>query len=118
MIPSIQGFFAFLQINFQRHRTVVGAGDVRQDIRLSDPVLNAVGDQKIVDAPARVLGSGLEAVGPPGVENFFGVQMPEAVRKSGCQKFGDSPIVSAGTKPSETICTAWTKKSPLSSAAI
>ena len=68
--------------DLQRHRAVVGALDIRQDVCLGDVFPDAVRHQKIVNAPASILGPGLEAVGPPGIEDLFRVQAAEAVQNN------------------------------------
>ena len=54
-------------IQFQAHGAVVGAKNIGVDGGIGDPILHPVGDQKVVDAPAGVLLSGLEHIAPPGV---------------------------------------------------
>ena len=51
----------------QLHRAVVGTIDFRVDFGLLDSVGYAVGNAKIIDAPAGVFLPGMKAIGPPGI---------------------------------------------------
>ena len=68
---------------------MVAALHVGQDLRPDDPVPQPVGDEKIVDAPPRVVLPGVEAVGPPGVGPLpVRIEVPEGVCKPGGQQGG------------------------------
>ena len=58
------------------------------DLGGADAVCNAPGNDKIVDAPARVLFPRVEAVAPPAVLHLVRVHHPEAVRKTCRQQLG------------------------------
>ena len=76
-----------LQFDFQPHRAVVRALDVRIDGRGGDFVRNAVGDEEIVDTPARVVRPGVEHIAPPCVRaGGVRVEAAEGVGEPGVQK--------------------------------
>ena len=71
---------------------MVGAVDLAVDRCGLNRILQPVGDEKIIDAPACVLVSRMEAVAPPGIRaRKLGVPETEGVRKSGgkqlCEAF-------------------------------
>ena len=68
---------------------VVGAWDICVDFGIGQLLCEAFGDNKVVDAPAGVLFSGPEPVGPPGVDAFqIRVEMAEGVYKARFQHMG------------------------------
>ena len=77
-----------LQVDLQLHRAMVGAKDLVVDLSGADAVCNAPGNDKIVDAPARVLFPGVEAVAPPAVLHLVRVNRTEGVGKARCQQLG------------------------------
>ena len=71
---------------------MVGAVDLAVDRRGLNRILQPVGDEKIIDAPACVLFPRVKPVAPPGVcARKLGVPETEGVRKSGgkqlCEAF-------------------------------
>ena len=58
------------------------------DLRRADLIGNAAGNDKVINAPARVLLPGVEAVAPPAVLHLIRVQQAEAVGKACVQQFG------------------------------
>ena len=54
-----------------------------QNVRPPHPGSQPVGYEKIIDAPARVLFPGMEAVGPPAISSRrIGVEQPEGIGKA------------------------------------
>ncbi len=47
-----------------------------------------VADQKIVNAPSRIVFSGVEAVRPPGILDFFRIQATLGINEPRCQQLG------------------------------
>ena len=47
-----------------------------------------VADQKIVNAPSRIVFSGVEAVRPPGILDFFRIQATVGINEPRCQQLG------------------------------
>ena len=65
---------------------VVAAEDVGKDAGISNVRHQAVADDEIVDAPAYVLLTGLEAIGPPGILHLIRIEGAEGVLEAAGQK--------------------------------
>lgn len=70
----------------QLHRTVVGAKDIAVNLGVDYAWLQAVAYNKVVNAPANVLLTCLETVGPPGVLYGVGIFPTEGVGEAACQQ--------------------------------
>ena len=68
---------------------MVAAEDVAVDLGIVETLTQTVGDDEVVDAPAHVLLTGLEAIRPPGVLHLLGVLIPERVRKAAGQQVAE-----------------------------
>ena len=80
-----------LKIDFQPHGAVVGAEDVGIDRGGGDLFGDAVGHQEIVDAPAGIIGPGVEHVAPPAVgPGGVGIQVAEGIRKARLQQTAEA----------------------------
>jgi hypothetical protein len=55
------------EFDVDRHRAVIASKDVISLPHFPYLVFNAAGDQKVIDPPSGIVGSGVESVGPPGV---------------------------------------------------
>ena len=72
----------------QFYGAVIRSHYIRQDLRVFQSVLQALGDTEIVDAPARVFGTGAEPIRPPGVYSLpVRIKITECIDKSRVQKF-------------------------------
>ena len=61
---------------------MVGAEDVGMDLRIVKTLAQTVGDDEVIDAPAGILLTGLEAVRPPGILHFIRIFLAEGVGKA------------------------------------
>ena len=78
-----------LQLNAQLNGAVVATVDLAQDGCAFDLFSNAVGDQEVVDAPARVVLARVEAVAPPAVSaGHVGMAIPKCIGKTRVLKPG------------------------------
>ena len=68
---------------------MVGAEDVGMDLRIVKTLAQTVGDDKVIDAPAGILLTGLEAVGPPGIFHLIGIFEAEGVGKAAGQQMAE-----------------------------
>ena len=70
-------------LQHQLHRAVVGAHDLRVNLRVLQLLLQALRYAEVVDAPPRILGPGAEAVGPPGVDSLLiRIKIPKSIDKA------------------------------------
>ena len=76
--------------------TVVAAEDVGKDAGISNVRHQAVADDEIVDAPADVLLTGLEAIGPPGILNLVRIEGAEGVLEAAGQKTAEGVALLVG----------------------
>ena len=68
---------------------MITAHDVCKYISGSYLICQPFGNKEVVDTPARVILSGLEAIRPPGVLYFGGMKMTEAIGKARTEKLLD-----------------------------
>ena len=70
--------------------TVVGAEDFVVNFRVAQLRPQGVGHDKVVDSPPRVVVSGVETVGPPGINVLLcRVKIPEGIGKAGIQQLAE-----------------------------
>ena len=73
---------AFRSTKGERHWAVVASKDVGMDRSIVEPLAQTVGDDEVVDAPAGILLTGLEAVGPPRVFHLLRVFVAERISEA------------------------------------
>ena len=95
------------ELDFQTHRAVVGTQHILIDGGGGDLLRQAVGYQKIVDAPACIVGSGVKAIAPPGVgSGGIGIPETEGVCEAAVQELrealplfvGESGVAAVGSR--------------------
>ena len=76
---------------------MVAAGDLRPDVGAFYPGHQPLGHNEVVDAPSRVVLTGVEAVAPPGVgAGALRVQGAEGVHKAAGEQLGHLPALLVG----------------------
>ena len=83
---------------------MVAAQDLRMDEGILQTVAKTVGDDKIVYAPACVLLTGLETVGPPGVFHLVRILIAERVGKSAGEQVAELLTLLVGKSGIMTVC--------------
>ena len=66
---------------------MVASHDICQDICAQESVPESVRDDEIINPPPCVFLSGAESVRPPGIDDFFRMQIPEGICESCFEKF-------------------------------
>ena len=77
----------FLYVNFQFNGAMVRAEDIGVDFCLLYFIFNAVSNAEIVNTPACVVGSCVEAIAPPGIDAFsVGIKISEGICETAFKK--------------------------------
>ena len=80
-----------LQRKFQSDRAMVRTEGVCVDWGGNNPVLQAIGYNKVVDPPASIVFTGIETVAPPAVDACcIGMEVTEGICKTGMQQCAEA----------------------------
>ena len=94
----------FLQVQFQSDGAVIRAENIGIDRCGGDFFGRAVGYKEIVNAPTRVLFTGLEHITPPGVAaGSIGIQPAEGIREACIQCFCEAFTLLVGEACAATV---------------
>ena len=67
---------------------MIAARDLRQNAAFFNAAADALADEKIVDAPPRVVGAGVVHVAPPGIgASLVRIQVAERIHKAAGEQF-------------------------------